>query len=167
MGMETSVWQTPQLFGAGSPAGGGAHLVGSLADLPYVLAKMEEDFISPENVQALIWSDLVPCVLTERVLPRWWDVSRNELHAVALYQRAGEELLAASAENKELRSKVTTYPLRPNDSPKDRHSWRMLCEKDVSRRLSSKITPADTFYLTAEIRQKISGGNQFLGGGGA
>src|SRR5207302_1564776 len=31
------LWQAPQLFGAGSPAGGGAHLVGSLADLPYIL----------------------------------------------------------------------------------------------------------------------------------
>src|SRR6202007_2956863 len=103
-----TVWQPPQLLGQGSPAGGGAHLVGSLADLPYVLAEMEEDFISPENVQALIWSDLVPCVLTDAVLPRWWDVTRNELHAVALYQRVGEELLRASAENKELRSKVTS-----------------------------------------------------------
>jgi hypothetical protein len=35
------LWQAPQLFGAGSPAGGGAHLVGSLADLPYVLAIAE------------------------------------------------------------------------------------------------------------------------------
>ena len=32
-----TVWQTPQLLGQGSPAGGGAHFVGSLADLPYVL----------------------------------------------------------------------------------------------------------------------------------
>jgi hypothetical protein len=45
MGVEKSLWQNPRLFGAGSPAGGGAHLVGSLANLPYVLAKMEEDFI--------------------------------------------------------------------------------------------------------------------------
>ena len=28
---------------------------GSLADLPYVLAEVEQDFIVPENVQALIW----------------------------------------------------------------------------------------------------------------
>jgi hypothetical protein len=24
------------------------------------------------------------------MLPRWWSVTRNELHAVALYQRSGE-----------------------------------------------------------------------------
>src|SRR5438309_9127461 len=33
------VWQASSVFGAGTPAGGGAHLVGSLADLPYVLAE--------------------------------------------------------------------------------------------------------------------------------
>ena len=53
-GVEKQAWQAPQLFGAGSPAGGGARLVGSLADLPYVLADAEQDFIAPENVQALI-----------------------------------------------------------------------------------------------------------------
>ena len=88
------VWQSPHMFGAGSPAGGGAHLIGSLADLPYVLAEVEQDFIAPDHIQALIWRELVPGLLTSSILPRWWDVSRNELHAVALYQRAGEELLS-------------------------------------------------------------------------
>ena len=106
MGVEDSVWQTPRLFGVGSPAGGGAHLVGSLADLPYVLAQMEQDFISPENVQALIWPDVTPCVLAGSVLPRWWNVSQDELHAVALYQRTGEELLTSAAQNEQLRGKV-------------------------------------------------------------
>ena len=35
---EEHVWQASTLFGIGAPAGGGAYLVGSLADLPYVLA---------------------------------------------------------------------------------------------------------------------------------
>ena len=92
-GVEHQAWQAAQLFGAGSPAGGGARLVGSLADLPYVLADAEQDFIAPENVQALIWRQVVPGLLTSAVVPRWWNVSSNELHAVALYQQAGEELL--------------------------------------------------------------------------
>ena len=50
----TQLWQAPELFNQGSPAGGGAYLVGSLAELPYVLATTEEDFIAPRNVQALI-----------------------------------------------------------------------------------------------------------------
>ena len=163
--IETSVWLTPRLFGVGSPAGGGAHLVGSLADLPYVLAKMEEDFISPENVQALIWSDLVPCVLTDAVLPRWWDISRNELHAVALYQRVGEELLAASAENKELRSKVTSILSDRMAPQKSAQLEDALQEKRLAE-LSSIITPADTFYLTAEIWRRFPEETNFRGAAG-
>jgi hypothetical protein len=154
MGTEDSLWQTPRLFGGGSPAGGGAHLVGSLADLPYVLAQMEEDFIAPENVQALIWSDLVPSVLTNAVLPRWWNVSRNELHAVALYQRTGEEILAAAVQNDDLRVKVTSIL-------SDRMIPQRASQLDASLRagrlaeVSSEITPADTFYLTAEFRRRF------------
>ena len=44
-GIETVSGSCPSVFGEGSPAGGGAHLVGSLADLPYVLAELEQDFI--------------------------------------------------------------------------------------------------------------------------
>src|ERR1019366_3090271 len=36
-------WQTPRLFGRGWSASGGAHLAGSLAELPYVLAQVEQD----------------------------------------------------------------------------------------------------------------------------
>ena len=86
-------------MGQGSPAGGGAHFVGSLADLPYALAELEQDFISPESVQALIWRELTPELLASSVLPRWWNVSPLELHAVALYQRTGEKLLSASGKD--------------------------------------------------------------------
>ena len=100
------VWGAPALVGIGATAGGGAYLIGSLADLPYVLALTEEDFISPEKLQALIWRETVPQLLVNSVLPRWWGVSHDELHAAALYQRAGEELLTASAGNADLRQKV-------------------------------------------------------------
>src|SRR5271154_6442736 len=152
-GTEESLWLTPRLFGAGSPAGGGAHLVGSLADLPYVLAQMEEDFIAPENVQALIWSDLVPSVMTNAILPRWWNVSRDELHAVALYQRAGDEMLAASMKNDELRAKATSILA-------DRMIPQRAAQLDATLRagqlsdVTSQITPADSFYLTAEFRRR-------------
>ncbi|HXY15325.1 MAG TPA: hypothetical protein VEI26_12560 [Terriglobales bacterium] len=143
------VWQAPLVFGEGTPAGGGAHLVGSLADLPYVLASVEQDFIGPENVQALIWRELVPGLLVSATLPRWWEISRNEVHAVTLYQRAGEELLHASAQDKDLRDKVLTIL-----------SDRMLpgtldqVEQDVRKGTFDEITPADTFYLTAEFLRK-------------
>jgi len=54
------IWQAPTLMGAGVSAGGGGYLMGSLADLPYVLASAEQDMIAPEYVQALIWKELVP-----------------------------------------------------------------------------------------------------------
>src|SRR5260370_16370925 len=95
-------WRTARLFGRGWSASGGAHLIGSMADLPYVLAKVEQDFIVPKNVQSLIWEDLVPGLMTSAILPRWWGVTRNELHAVTLYQRAGEELVEISAENEKV-----------------------------------------------------------------
>jgi hypothetical protein len=154
MGTEESLWLTPRLFGAGSPAGGGAHLVGSLADLPYVLAQMEEDFIAPENVQALIWSDLVPSVLTNAVLPRWWNVSRDELHAVALYQRAGDEMLAAAVQNEDLRAKVTNI-LSDRMIPQRAAQLEATLRAGQLADISSQITPADAFYLTAEFRRRF------------
>ncbi len=148
------VWQAPQLFGEGSPAGGGAHLVGSLADLPFVLAELEQDFIAPENVQALIWREFVPGLVTSAILPRWWGVSRNELHAITLYQRAGEELLAASAQDGALRQKVMTI-LSERMAPQEADEVEQAL---VAGRLPSavpRISPADTFYLAAEFRRKF------------
>jgi hypothetical protein len=148
------VWQSPSLFGAGSPAGGGAHLVGSLADLPYALAEAEQDFITPQNVQALIFRELVPGLLISAVLPRWWEVSRNELHAAALYQKSGEELLTASAHDPDLRARVIAIlddrmtPQRTYDIEHD------LKNGQVSNILRT-VTPADTFYLAAEFRTKF------------
>jgi hypothetical protein len=147
------VWQAPQLFGEGSPAGGGAHLVGSLADLPYVLAQVEEDFIAPENVQALIWRELVPGLLINATLPRWWDVSPSELHAVTLYQRAGEELLTAAARDPVLRSKVMNIlsdRMDPLTAERVEESLREGRVPDIYPR----TTPADTFYLAAEFRRR-------------
>lgn len=147
-------WQTPFLLGRGWTAGGGAHLAGSLADLPYVLSQVEQDFIVPENIQSLIWEDMVPTLLTSGVVPRWWRVSRNELHAVTLYQRAGEELLAASVANVELRDKVMAF-LADRMLPARRHRIDDALRAGNLDRARAEITPADTFYLTAAFRRKF------------
>ena len=156
------VWQASQLFGEGSPAGGGAHLVGSLADLPYVLAQVEQDFIAPENVQALIWRELVPGLLINATLPRWWGVSQNELHAVTLYQRSGEELLTASVGDQQLRVKVMAILSDRMDPQVSVRLEKAL----VSGRLGDvnpQITPADTFYLATEFRRRFPGQVDSLG----
>ena len=101
------IWQAPQVVGAGVSAGGGAYMMGSLIDLPFSLATAEQDFISPENIQALIWKELAPVLMTDATLARWWNVNPNELHAVGLYQRTGEELLRASVKDPEIRTRVT------------------------------------------------------------
>ena len=152
MGMK-SVWQAPQLFGQGSPAGGGARFVGSLADLPYVLSELEQDFIQPENVQALIWQELTPVLLTSAILPRWWDVSQNELHAVALYQRTGEELMTASSKDEELRSKVMAI-LSDRMIPQRAEQVSQGLRAGHVSEILPRMTPADTFYLTAEFQRR-------------
>ncbi len=147
-----AVWQAPHLFGEGSPAGGGAHLVGSLADLPYALAEIEQDFIVPQNVQALIWRELVPGLITSAVLPRWWGIGSDELHAVALYQKAGEELLTASAQNPELRTKVLSI-LHDRMTPQRAAQIERTLGSTNSSDVLMYVTPADTFYLAAQFRQ--------------
>ena len=149
------VWQASSVFGAGTPAGGGAHLVGSLADLPYVLAEAEQDFIAPENVQALIFKELVPGLLTGAVLPRWWEVSRSELHAAALYQRSGEELLLASANDTELRAKVISI-LDDRMTPSMTNDIEQRLQNGHADQILRQVTPADTFYLATEFRSRFS-----------
>jgi hypothetical protein len=148
-----AVWQAPHLFGEGSPAGGGAHLVGSLADLPYALAEIEQDFIVPQNVQALIWRELVPGLITSAVLPRWWGVGPNELHAITLYQKAGEELLNASAENVELRTKTLSI-LSDRMTPLRATQIDHCLTSGAGSEALLFVTPADTFYLAAEFRRR-------------
>jgi len=148
-----AVWQASHLFGEGSPAGGGAHLVGSLADLPYVLAEIEQDFIVPENVQALIWRELVPGLMTSAVLPRWWGVGGSELHAITLYQKSGEELLAAAAQKPELREQVMVIlgdRMTPQRSERVERALRNGHVEDAI----SQVTPADTLYLAVEFRHR-------------
>jgi hypothetical protein len=148
------VWQAPQLFGEGSPAGGGAHLVGSLADLPYVLAEVEQDFIAPSNIQALIWRELVPGLLVTATWPRWWGVSPHELHAITLYQRAGEELLTASAANPALRTRLMSI-LSDRMNPAVAAQVELTLAAGHAADIYPRVTPADTFYLTAEFQRRF------------
>jgi len=146
-------WQTAYLFGKGGTASGGARLVGSLANLPYVLAEVEQDFIVPESVQALIWQDLVPTLLTSSTLPRWWGVSRNELRAIRLYQDVGEELLAAAARNDALRARVLDI-LSDRLLP-SRASWLDEALRRGDAEAAGQMMPGETFHLGAEYRRRF------------
>jgi hypothetical protein len=149
------LWSAPMLLGAGSPAGGGAYLVGSLVDLSYALATTEQDFISPENIQALIWKDLVPELLVGATLPRWWSVTPVELHAVTLYQKSGEELLMASAGNAQIRERVIgILSDRLTSQRLERVQQSMFSTEDVAAMLR-RMTPAETSYLAAEYGSRF------------
>ena len=150
----TQLWQAPELFGQGSPAGGGAYLVGSLAELPYALATTEQDFIAPRNVQALIWKEVTADLLVSATLPRWWNVTRNEMHAVALYQRSGEELVTAAVANHPLREKVINILSERVPPQRLGQLERALDAGDPQAGLTH-LTPADTFHLAAVFRHKF------------
>ncbi len=158
-------WHVPHVFGSGLPAGGGAHLAGSLADLPFVLAEAEQDFIVPENVQALIWHELVPGLLSSATLPRWWGVTRNELHAVTLYQRTGEELLAAAAQDEKVRRAVLDI-LSERMVPQRSERLEKLLRAGAVEEALSAVMPGETFYLAAEFRQRFPGQSNSWGKAG-
>jgi len=156
-------WQTPVLLGVGDTASGGAHLAGSLADLPYALAQVEQNFIVPENVQSLIWEDLVPSLLVGAVLPRWWGVTRTELHAVSLCQRSGEEILEAAGGDEKVRQAVMAI-LSDRMFPQRASEVEEALSSGHPEGAISRVSPAETFYLALEYRRKFP--NQNLGAAG-
>jgi hypothetical protein len=159
------VWQTPRVFGRGWSASGGAHLAGSISDLPYVLSQVEQDFIVPENVQSLIWADLVPTILTSAVLPRWWDVTPNEMRAVALYQQLGEQMVSGAAAQPDLRAMVMDHlneymlPLRAGRIEKA----LIAGEKDAAL---NELMPSEVFFLGAEYFKEDPARAETLGEAG-
>lgn len=148
------IWGDPQLVGVGATAGGGAYLLGSLADLPYALASMEQDFIVPKNIQALIWREVVPDLLVGATVPRWWNVSQHELHFAALYQRTGEELLTAAVDNPDVHSKVIDI-LSDQMTPVNLdRTKRALQNREDAAAIIDQTPPADLFHLAVEFRKK-------------
>jgi hypothetical protein len=160
------VWRSPRIFGRGWTASGGAHLIGSMADLPYALARVEQDFIVPQNVQSLIWEDLVPGLITSAVLPRWWTVSRNEMHAVALYQRAGEELIGAAGRDEKLREAVVDI-LTDRMLPQRLEQLEKFLRADEEDEAIALTAPSEALYLAYEYRSRFPAGKVNLGPSGA
>jgi hypothetical protein len=141
------IWHKPRLIGAGVAAGGGAYLLGSMADLPFALASAEQDFIVPENVQALIWREVVPDLVTGATVPRWWDVSPEELHAVALYQRSGEELLRGAVKDANLRAEVTQILATHLSSSRMEEVDAALKNDSAATLLLRQMMPTEQLYL--------------------
>jgi hypothetical protein len=92
-------------------------------------------------------------------------VSRNELHAIALYQVAGEELVAASATNETLRTRVISI-FSDRMSPERASTLESLLRTGQTGNISSELTPADELYLTAEFRRRFPDDTSSLGQSG-
>jgi hypothetical protein len=159
-------WGQPVLIGVGATAGGGAYLMGSLGDLSYALASTESEFIAPKNIQALVWKEEVPQLLAGAVLPRWWQVSKDELHAANLYQRMGEELLKASASDGALQSKVFAI-LSDRMNPNRLEQTEAVVEDAESKDESSLLLlPSESFFLATEFRKRFPGQDAAFGKAG-
>src|SRR5260370_998501 len=112
-----------------------------------------------------IWRAVVPGLLTNAIVPRWWDVSRNELHAVALYQRAGEELLAASIQDEELRNNVMSI-LNDRMSPQSSEHLEQALRAGNLTDVLPQLMPADTLYLASEYRRRFPHQSDSFGSAG-
>ncbi len=158
-------WQTSQLFDRGETTSGGAYLAGSLADLPYQLAGVEQDFIVPDNIQSLIWEDLVPDIVAGATVSRWWGVTPNELHAVALYQKAGEELVSAAAKDTNTRQIVIGI-LGDRMLPQRTERIDAMLRGGKADDAVAELAPSETAFLTAEFGKRFPNDNATWGQAG-
>ncbi len=146
------MWRSTEVFGSGWPANGGGRLVGSLAGLPYALAEAEQNFLVPEQTQALIWGDLVPQMMLSAVIPRWWNVTPSQVHWVALHMRYGESLMAESALDPELRQQ-TLVILSAQASPARVGQVKTLLEGGSVQAALNKVTPAELFIMASRMEE--------------
>ena len=153
---DSRAWAEPDIFGIGVTAGNGAHLSGSLAGLPYVLCSVEQDFIVPANVQALIWHETAAELLTSAVSTRWWSSTAQELHAAALYQKAGEDLITGAASDADIRRRVVDI-LYERLTPSMMQTVESRLTALDTKAALAEITPADAFYLAVQYRKKFPG----------
>lgn len=99
-------WRATEVAAGGWPASAGGRLTGSLVSLPYAIAESEQNFLTPHQEQALIWSDLVPQMIVDVTVTRWRNITPQQLRWVSLHMERGRALLAAAALDPALESRV-------------------------------------------------------------
>jgi hypothetical protein len=144
------MWRATEVFGTGWPSNGGGRLVGSLSGLPYALAEAEQNFLVPDQTQALIWGDLAPQMILTAVIPRWWNVTPSQLHWVALHMHYGESLLAEAALDPEVRQQVLNA-LRAQAAPVRVRQISLLLDSGDAKAAFDKVTPSELFILAAQV----------------
>ena len=106
------------------------------------------------ETQALIWGDLVPQMIISAKVPRWWNVSAEQMHWAALHVRFGRSLVAEAVWDPALRKDVLES-LRRQAPPRRTRLVEAHCANgDVTGALD-EVTPAEFYALAAELSSKF------------
>ncbi len=157
-------WKATEVFASGWPASAGGRLIGSLVALPYALAEAEQNFLIPSREQALIWGDLVPQMLQSAVIPRWWNVSRDQLHWINMHMAFGDSLLAEAGVDEEARRSVVAILDRYAAPSRVRAVERLLESSEVAA-AHEQVTPSELFLIASETLASAKAGDSALAAG--
>jgi hypothetical protein len=146
-------WTSGRVQGSGWPNSGGGRILGSLINLPYSLADAEQNFLIPSQRQALIWQDLAPQILIGATVPRWWGVSDEAQHFVALHVRLGEELLAEAALDSAAQQAIFDV-LGGRVEPARLYEVSQLFAGGHVQEGVDEFTPAELYELSAALIEK-------------
>jgi hypothetical protein len=146
-------WTTGRVQGSGWPNSGGGRILGSLINLPYSLADAEQNFLVPSERQALIWQDLAPQILIGATVPRWWGVSGDAQHFVALHVRLGEELVASAALDAETQ-KAVFEALSGRVEPARLWTVSHLFSTGHVQQGVAEFTPAELYELSQDLIER-------------
>ena len=149
-------WKACEMMGSGWPSNAGGRLMGSLAGLPYALAEAEQNFLIPTQTQALIWGDLVPQMILSAKIPRWWNVTPEQVHFVGLRTRHAQEMLAEAVLSPEIRKQVLDV-LDLHASPYRASVVRAGIEDGDMARVLDSLTPAELYDIGADT--PVNGSN--------
>ncbi|HOL72967.1 MAG TPA: hypothetical protein PLA43_14565 [Bryobacteraceae bacterium] len=143
-------WKNTEVAGSGWPSSAGGRLVGSLSSLPYALAEAEQNFMVPAREQALIWADLVPQMILTATIPRWWNVTPEQMHWVGLHMRYAETVMAEAALDAERRAAVISV-IEQQAAPARARRVADLLEQGEVRSALDSVTPAEMFLLAQRL----------------
>ncbi len=139
-------WHATELAGSGWPASAGGRLMGSLGGLPYILAEAEQNFLTPTREQALIWGDLVPQMIVNVTVPRWRNITPEQMRYVALQLRRGRDLVVAAAIDPAVEDQVLASLGHFAPPARVEHVADKLAAGDVLAAMS-EILPSELFEL--------------------
>ena len=120
-------------------------------------------FHRAQNVQSLSGTIWCPGLMTSALLPRWWSVTRNELHAV----RPVSTQRARRFSRPPPRMKNTRIrrhdPLRPDCLPQRLEQFETALRTGREDDALALIAPAETSTLPAEFRRRPAPRNRIGG----